>query len=89
MAWNEPGGGNRDPWGNKNDKGPPDLDEAFKKVQDKVTDLFGNKSGSGGGGSSAAVSWGGGIVFVICPMLWLTPFNRLFKRLAMRRCCCM
>jgi len=71
MAWNEPGGGNRDPWGNKNDKGPPDLDEAFKKVQDKVTDLFGNKSSSGGGGSAAAASWGGGIVFVILLILWL------------------
>ncbi|MBS1224814.1 MAG: rane protein, partial [Proteobacteria bacterium] len=28
MAWNEPGGGNRDPWsGGGREQGPPDLDE--------------------------------------------------------------
>ncbi|MCZ6503170.1 MAG: protease modulator HflK N-terminal domain-containing protein, partial [Gammaproteobacteria bacterium] len=35
MAWNESGGGNKgdkDPWGNKDDQGPPDLDEAFRKL---------------------------------------------------------
>lgn len=61
MAWNEPGGsGNKDPWGNRNDnQGPPDLDEVFKKFQDKVTKLFGGGSGgsnkkSGGGGLGAS-----------------------------------
>jgi len=61
MAWNEPGGsGNKDPWGNRNDnQGPPDLDEVFKKFQDKVTKLFGGKGGgsgkkSGGGGMGAS-----------------------------------
>lgn len=61
MAWNEPGGsGNKDPWGKRdNNQGPPDLDEVFKKLQDKVTKLFGggnggskNKSGGGGLGAS-------------------------------------
>ena len=32
MAWNEPGGGDKDPWGGRGDQGPPDLDEAFKKL---------------------------------------------------------
>ena len=45
MAWNEPGGngsnGPKDPWGNSGGKkggndGPPDLDEVFKKLNDKV-----------------------------------------------------
>ncbi len=61
MAWNEPGGsGNKDPWGNRNNnQGPPDLDEVFKKFQDKVTKLFGGGSGgsnkkSGGGGLGAS-----------------------------------
>jgi len=62
MAWNEPGGsGNKDPWGNRNDnQGPPDLDEVFKKLQDKVTSIFGggkggsNKKSSGGGGLGAS-----------------------------------
>jgi membrane protease subunit HflK len=56
MAWNEPGGNNNDPWGNKkNDGGPPDLDEVFRNLQKKLEGLFGSKrpgggSGSGGGG---------------------------------------
>lgn len=56
MAWNEPGGGNqgdKDPWGNRDDQGPPDLDEAFRKLQNNLSAMFGGKksSGSGGGGS--------------------------------------
>lgn len=63
MAWNEPGGGDdKDPWGNRGDQGPPDLDEAFKKLQSNLTEMFGGgRRGSSGGG-------GGGI----------SPFNRNF-----------
>ena len=54
MAWNEPGK-DKDPWsgrGNKNgNDGPPDLDEAFKKLQDKLNGMFGG-GGSGSGGRS-------------------------------------
>ena len=61
MAWNEPGGdnkGGKDPWGNRDDKGPPDLDEAFRKLQNNLAEMFGGKkSGDGGSGSS-----GGGLV---------------------------
>jgi membrane protease subunit HflK len=61
MAWNEPGGGNRDPWGSNqggpgNQGGPPDLDEVVRKLQERVSGLFGGKkggSGGGGGGPSA------------------------------------
>lgn len=42
MAWNEPGGGNKDPWGG-NSGGPPDLDEALRRLKDRF--------GFGGGGS--------------------------------------
>lgn len=52
MAWNEPGGGNnkpKDPWGG-GDQGPPDLDEALKKLQEKIGGLFGGGGGSGGAG---------------------------------------
>lgn len=59
MAWNEPGGNsnNQDPWGNRNNKGggrqgPPDLDEALRKLQDNLNGLFGGgkkKDGKGGG----------------------------------------
>ncbi len=53
MSWNEPGGGNnkpRDPWGG-GDQGPPDLDEALKKLQERFGGLFGGRSGGGGGGA--------------------------------------
>lgn len=55
MAWNEPGGNkDKDPWGgnrgNRNNDGPPDLDELFKSLQDKFNGLFGGKGGSGSSG---------------------------------------
>ncbi|MBT4161562.1 MAG: FtsH protease activity modulator HflK [Gammaproteobacteria bacterium] len=57
MAWNEPGGGNqgdKDPWGNRNDEGPPDLDEAFRKLQANLSQMFGgSRTGQGGGGGTA------------------------------------
>ncbi len=54
MAWNEPGGGNKDPWGggNRNNDGPPDLDEALKNLQKKLSGIFGGKGGRGAGGDS-------------------------------------
>lgn len=58
MAWNEPGGGNnkpKDPWGG-GDQGPPDLDEALKKLQARFAGLFG-----GGGGSSSSSGGTSGI----------------------------
>ena len=57
MAWNEPGNnGEKDPWGSRQDQGPPDLDEAFKKLKDNLGGMFGG--GSGAGGASAG---GGGL----------------------------
>ena len=75
MAWNEPGGnGNKpnDPWGNKNNQdGPPDLDEVFKKLNEKVTSIFGGKKGGGSGGSSSAGGKKGlGFIAVIALVLW-------------------
>ncbi len=63
MPWNEPGSGDKDPWGRKDQKqgqGPPDLDELVKNIGDRVNTILGGKKrpsgssgGSGGGGSSA------------------------------------
>ncbi|MBK1718822.1 FtsH protease activity modulator HflK [Thiocystis violacea] len=56
MAWNEPGGGNKDPWSGKSggDQGPPDLDEVVRKLQERLGGLFGGNrppgDGSSGGG---------------------------------------
>jgi membrane protease subunit HflK len=71
MAWNEPGGGNdKDPW-NGGDKGPPDLDEAFKKLQEKLNGMFGGGSGGSGGSKSGDIS-GSFIVLilVIIALVW-------------------
>ena len=66
MAWNEPGGnnqGDKDPWGNKNDQGPPDLDEAFKKLQNNLSQMFGGKSGgSGGSGGGSSLKMNSGMI---------------------------
>ena len=68
MSWNEPGGGNnrpRDPWGG-NDQGPPDLDEALKKLQQRLSGLFGGRgSGSGGGGGGAGGGLSGALIGVV------------------------
>ena len=68
MAWNEPGGGNRDPWsGGGRDQGPPDLDEVVRKLSDKFGALLGGRRGGGGGsggGGGAAGSGGSGSGFV-------------------------
>lgn len=55
MAWNEPGGDNKDPWSGKGgDQGPPDLDEVVKKMQEKFGGIFGGKGGGGNGSGSSS-----------------------------------
>lgn len=59
MAWNEPGGNNNDPWGNKkNDSGPPDLDEVFRNLQKKLEGIFGGKRAGGSGGGTGGGNGG-------------------------------
>lgn len=88
MAWNEPGGGNQhDPWsgggrrggggngGGKN-QGPPDLDEALKKFQDKINKLLGGRGkrgsgGKGGGGGGRRNSFTlPGLLLVVAAAIW-------------------
>lgn len=70
MAWNEPGGGgNRDPWGNRGsggDGGPPDLDEALRKLKNRLSGLFGGGRSGGGSGSSG----GGGAPDINPKVAW-------------------
>ncbi len=56
MSWNEPGGDKKDPWSGRGDqKGPPDLDDAIRSLQEKLSNLFGGgKSGGGGGGDGSS-----------------------------------
>ncbi|MCW3147216.1 FtsH protease activity modulator HflK [Stutzerimonas stutzeri] len=88
MAWNEPGGNsnNQDPWGGGggrrggDQKGPPDLDEAFRKLQDSLNGMFGGKKrGSGGGAGGAGKRGGFGLVWIALVVLlavWL--FNAIY-----------
>lgn len=63
MAWNEPGGDKQDPWGgNRGNDGPPDLDEALKKFQEKLNGIFG---GGGSGSSGGAPGFSGASVAAI------------------------
>ena len=77
MAWNEPGGGNRDPWsGGGRDQGPPDLDEVIRKLSAKFGALLGGRRGGGGGSggtdpSNAGFAGIGLIVVIIAVVGWL------------------
>ncbi|EWG98793.1 FtsH protease activity modulator HflK [Halomonas sp. BC04] len=94
MAWNEPGGGGNqnDPWsgggrrgggngggGNRGgNQGPPDLDEALKKFQDKLNSMLGGRGGKGGGGKGGKGGSGKprnilalpGLLLVIALAIW-------------------
>ena len=76
MAWNEPGGG-RDPWGgNRNNDGPPDIDEALKKLKEKLGFLGGGSgSGSGGGKGLVPIS-----LFVIAVLWGLLGFYQVDQK---------
>lgn len=89
MAWNEPGGNgkNQDPWsggggnrggGNRGgDQGPPDLDEALKKLQEKISSIFGGKGGDSGnssGGAGKGSSFGVGAVLLLIVVMTLGWF---------------
>ncbi|TVO75969.1 FtsH protease activity modulator HflK [Sedimenticola selenatireducens] len=84
MAWNEPGGDNKDPWSGKGgDQGPPDLDEVVKKMQDKLGGLFGGKGNGGGGNSGGSpVSTPGGakgiVAVVVIGLVVLMGFKSFY-----------
>ena len=76
MAWNEPGGNsnNQDPWGGRKGggkQGPPDLDEALRKLQESLGSIFGGgkprSSGNNEGGGFALL----GIGLAVLAAIWL------------------
>jgi modulator of FtsH protease HflK len=76
MAWNEPGK-NRNPWGNRPDRGAADLDEALRRLQRKLASMFGrdgssgNGGGDGGAGGGAARGFGVGTIALALLGIWL------------------
>ncbi|MBD9414057.1 FtsH protease activity modulator HflK [Pseudomonas sp. PDM16] len=76
MAWNEPGGNsnNQDPWGGRKGggrQGPPDLDEAFRKLQESLNGIFGGGKKRDGGGQSGGGFGLLGIGVVLLLVIWL------------------
>ncbi|MGF1763616.1 FtsH protease activity modulator HflK [Aliivibrio kagoshimensis] len=80
MAWNEPGNNNgrdKDPWGNKDsggkkEQGPPDLDEVFNKLSQKLGGKFGGGGKKGGSGSpfNGGGAIGLGVVAAVAVAVW-------------------
>ena len=68
MPWNDQNQQNN-PWGNKPGQQPPDLDEVIRRLQQRMSGMFGG-GGQGGGGISAP---GKGVVMggiVLALLLW-------------------
>ena len=72
--------GMNDPqWGNKNNGGPPDLEELLRKLNEKVAAIMGGKGGAGKGGSGSSgggapmQGFGGsfGLIAAIAALIWL------------------
>ena len=76
MAWNEPGGNsnNQDPWGGRKGggrQGPPDLDEAFRKLQESLGGIFGGGKRSSGDSSGGSLGMLGiGLLLLLALWLW-------------------
>ena len=69
MAWNEPGGsGGKDPWGQRRrEQGPPDLDQIFRRLRDRLSGLL----GGGGGGGQRVNQLGLGLILIVAVAIWL------------------
>ena len=70
MAWNEPGKSDKDPW-NSGGQQPPDLEEVFRNVNNRLRAIFGG-GGSGGGDKNSSGGGAGGLlaIIVIAALLW-------------------
>ena len=70
MPWKEPGKGDKDPWSSGGQQ-PPDLEEVFRTVSNRLRSLFGGGGGRGrrsdgnGGGSSSMFG-----ILVVGFLLW-------------------
>lgn len=73
MAWNEPGKGSKDPWGDKGGSGggrkggQPDLDEMVRNLQRRLSGLFGGGRGASGAGNGSTVV----LVIALLALAWL------------------
>jgi modulator of FtsH protease HflK len=74
MAWNDPQWGNKD---NRKNSGPPDLDELWKRLNERLNGMFGNKGGGGSGGGDSSprggLSGGNllGLLIILLALVWV------------------
>lgn len=69
MAWNDPQWGNN---GNRNkNSGPPDLDELWRRLNQRLNGMFGNRNTEGGGGFSSGGAGGGNLLGLLLGALFL------------------
>lgn len=74
MAWNEPGNGDKDPWGNKGNDTPPDLDDVIRNLQNKLGGLFGGNGAKSDNDNSPNDGSGViafGLMFAVIFIVWL------------------
>lgn len=70
MAWNEPGRGGKDPWGDRGGSrggGPADLDELIRQLQRRFSSLFGGGRSGGGSGNASTIV----LILVVLGLAWL------------------
>lgn len=74
MAWNDSGGnpgGKRNPWGQRPDQGPPDLDEVVRNLQRRLSGLFGgNRGGVERPASTGGRGFGFGTIALVLVAVW-------------------
>lgn len=72
MPWNEPGK-DKDPWGQRNNDAPPDLDEIFNNLKKKLNGILGSGKGGSGGKSGGSEDHSGLILLAIGALVivWL------------------
>jgi membrane protease subunit HflK len=74
MPWKEPGKGNKDPW--NSGEQPPDLEEVFRNLSNRLKSIFGTAAGGNGTGgrrSDAGRSGTGGAfpIIAVAVLLWV------------------
>jgi membrane protease subunit HflK len=70
MPWKEPGKGDKDPWNSGGDQ-PPDLDEVFQNLNNKLKSIFGGGGGSSRGRKSGNSSGGLLGIIAVALVLWV------------------
>ena len=77
MPWNEPGK-DKDPWGQRNNDAPPDLDEIFNNLKKKLNGILGGGKGSNGKGSGSSGDPTGIILIAIGALVVVWLFSGIY-----------